>query len=301
MKNLKLRLFVCISSIGLLFLNSCNEDSSLENNIGKENYATTYQRNGLINPMEYVGIEHNKFMEKFTYNLELSINKNEWNEVPFLSENFKTNFAKIMNDSFHSSYTESTSTVATQIDYYNQLDMNEFFDNDSTHELNLAESVLNSKATLKDKEYTMNLLKDVYDAINNSTNDEEAYIELTKVIVKHENLILSENWKSDEDNALGALAVAKYSSEFWKNYDITKITISNGALNRRNPRSSVIVGADVAGYVVGGVVGATGGSFAGPAGSVGGFLGGKALGAWAGSGAAATAIAIYDAWSDFFN
>jgi len=37
------------------------------------------------------------------------------------------------------------------------------------------------------------------------------------------------------------------------------------------------------------------------AGTVAGVIGGKVVGAWAGSAAAATAIAIYDAWSDFFN
>ena len=118
-------------------------------------------------------------------------------------------------------------------------------------------------------------------------------------------MILSEEWNSNETYALGALAVAKHSVQFWKNYDFSVFENSKLAKASRkkeaNPRSSIIVGADVAGYVVGGVVGATGGSFAGPAGTVGGFLGGKAAGAWAGSAAAATAIAIYDAWSDFFS
>lgn len=291
----KLKLFVMISIIGIITLNSCNDESMTENVNNTESSSIIYQkRSGLKNPLEYVGIEHNEFMSKFTYNLETSRNNGDWNNVLFLSEDYKENFAKVMNQSFHSCYSESTSTIQTQIDFYDQLNMNEFFDNDSTHELNLAESVLNSKATQKDKEFTMNLLTDVYNVINNATDDVNAYIELEKVIIKHENLILSENWSSNEDYALGALAIAKHSSEFWKNYDLSKISSSN-------PRSSIIVGADVAGYVVGGVVGATGGSFAGPAGTVGGFLGGKAAGAWIGSGAAATAIAIYDAWSDFFN
>ncbi|CEN52460.1 hypothetical protein [Capnocytophaga canis] len=253
------------------------------------------------NPLEYIGIEHNKFMEKFMYHLEKSKENGTWNNVIFLSEDYKVNFAKVMNEAFHSCYPKSNSTIARQIDFYNQLNLNEIFNNNSVNELDMAETVLNSKATKKDKEFTMNLLKDVYSTIDNAVNDEEAYRELEKVIAKHENLILSQDWKTNEDYALGAIAVAKYSSQFWKDYDFSKFRYNSMVSRPNNPSSSIIVGADIAGYVVGGVVGATAGSFGGPAGSVGGFLGGKAFGAWAGSGAAATALAIYDAWSDFFS
>lgn len=69
--------------------------------------------------------------------------------------------------------------------------MDEWFNNDSIDELMLAEEVLNERATAKDKEYTMNLLNDVYKAINNSPDDQKAYEELEKVIIRHENLILT--------------------------------------------------------------------------------------------------------------
>lgn len=158
----------------------------------------------------------------------------------------------------------------------------------------------------KEQEFTNNLLQDIYEVSSKGYNsEEEAYIALEEVVKKHEKLILSEEWSSEETYALGALAVSKHSVQFWKNYDFSVFENSelskSSKIKETNPRSSIIVGADVAGYVVGGVVGGTGGSFLGPAGTVGGVLGGKAAGAWVGSAAAATAIAIYDAWDDFFN
>ncbi len=307
MKNLKLALFVCISSIGLLFFNSCNQDSLTENSILKENSTdiSTFQRSVNENPLDYVGIAHNEYMKEFTKNLENSFNQGKWENISFLSSEFKTNFSQISNEAFIKLFPNSDSDTNKQEVIYNELDINEWFDNDSTNELMLAESILNSKATQKDKEYTMNLLTDVYNAVNNATSDEIAYNELDKIIIKHENLILSQGWSSNEDNALGALAIAKYSAEFWKSYDFSKFNQGNTNLaGRRNPRSSVIVGADVAGYVIGGVVGGVAGVAVGPvtlgAGTVAGVLGGKAVGAWTGSAAAATAITIYDAWSDWF-
>lgn len=246
-------------------------------------------------------------MEEFTHYLELSYNNEEWSDIDFLSGEYKTQFSKISNEAFLKLFPESNSTTAKQEIIYDDLKMDEWFNNDSIDELMLAEEVLNERATAKDKEYTMNLLNDVYKAINNSPDDQKAYEELEKVIIRHENLILTQNWDSNEDYALGALAVAKYSTEFQKNYDFSKFSQNNsGYANKaKNRRSSLVVGADVAGYVIGGVVGGVAGVTVGPitlgAGTVAGVIGGKVVGAWAGSAAAATAIAIYDAWSDFFN
>ena len=273
----------------------------------------------LINPMEYVGVEHNKFMAEFTSSLENSYKNNNWSKTIFLSDNYVKKFSSIMNDAYHKRYKLSTSTVEYQENVYRQLDLNEWFDKDQTTSLDLAKSVmskgthlksaktnLENKTSNKDQLFTTNLLQDIYETSSKEySSEEEAYIALEEVVQEHEKLILGENWNSDETYALGALAIAKHSVQFWKNYDFSVFENSGLAKSYRkkgrNPRSSIIVGADVAGYVVGGVVGATGGSFAGPAGTVGGFLGGKAAGAWVGSAAAATAIAIYDAWSDFFN
>ena len=53
--------------------------------------------------------------------------------------------------------------------------------------------------------------------------------------------------------------MAKHSVQFWKSYDFSVFNKSKLAksYNKKdmNPRSSFIVGADIAGYVVGGVVG----------------------------------------------
>lgn len=308
MQKFSLKLFVMISIIGIITLNSCNDESLTENLSNSENSEITYQmRSGLKNPLEYVGVAHNEYMKEFTTNLENSFNQGKWENISFLSPEFKTNFSQISNEAFIKLFPNSDSDTDKQEIIYNELDINEWFDNDSTDELMLAESILNTKATQKDKEFTMNLLIDVYNAINNATSDEIAYNELDKIITKHENLILSQEWSSNEDNALGALAITKYSAEFWKNYDFSKFNQSNTNLagRARNSRSSVIVGADVAGYVIGGVVGGAAGVAVGPvtlgAGTVAGVLGGKAVGAWTGSAVAATAIAIYDAWSDWFN
>ncbi|WP_035664061.1 hypothetical protein, partial [Flavobacterium sp. ACAM 123] len=174
----------------------------------------------------------------------------------------------------------------------------------------LKKEVLKNKASNKDEEFTINLLEDINTTSTRSySSEEEAYKTLEEVIIKHEKLILSQEWSSEEKYALGAVSVAKHSVQFWKNYDFSifgdsKLSKSYSAKSD-DPRSSIIVGADVAGYVVGGVVGGVAGLAVGPvtlgAGTVAGVLGGKAVGAWAGSAAAATAIAIYDAWSDFFN
>jgi hypothetical protein len=293
-------------SIGFFFLIGCNND---EPNTPQDSLTNNYisQRQNLINPLEHVGIEHNLFMDEFTKNLEQSIQDGSWDNIEFLSNDYKTQFSNISNQSFYKIYPNSNSTSNGQELIYNDLRVNEWFNGDSISELDIAESVLIENASIKDKEYTMNLLNDVYNALATFDNDQEAYIELDRIIIKHENLILTQNWNSNETYALGALAIAKYSKDFWMNYDLSKLSlINNGANNKtRNPRSSVIVGADIAGYVIGGVVGGIAGIKVGVitlgAGTIAAIYAGKAVGSWIGSGAATTAISIYDAWSDFFN
>lgn len=306
MKNLALKSALLFLFVGVFSF--CNNDSEITNpNKKNSSDSSILRRSQLNNPLEHIGVAHNVYMKEFMDHLELSYNNREWQNIEFLNSEYKTQFSKISNEAFLKLFPKSNSTTAKQEIFYNDLKINEWFDNDSTNELSLAEEVLNEKATSKDKQYTMNLLHDVYNIINKATDDQSAYKELEKVIVYHENLILTEKWEPNEDYALGALAVAKYSTEFWKNYDFSKFSRNNfGYANRKkNPRSSIIVGADIAGYVIGGVVGGVAGVAVGPvtlgAGTVAGVLGGKALGAWTGSAVAATAIAIYDAWSDWFN
>lgn len=298
--------FIFIFSFSVVLIN-CAAD---EDNLTSDTEATdnlldgrTADQNLRPNRMEYIGIEHNIFMAEFTKQLEDSYNSRNWDGVNFLSKNYKTQFSRVINDAYRIRYTQSTSTVDYQEGIYTQLDLDEWFDGDNTTVINLASNVLNSKATTRDRDFTMNLLIELFSAAQQATSNDEAYRAIEEVVNRHERLILAVDWGDKEDYALGAIAVAKYSAQYWKNYDFS-VYARSGATNRDgeiNPRSGIIVGADTAGYVVGGVVGGTGGSFAGPAGTVGGVLGGKAAGAWTGSAVAATAITIYDAFVDFFD
>jgi len=273
---------------------ACSDDLlSEDQNIN--NYSLNsinVENKSLVNPLEHIGVEHNLFMEKFTVHLEESYQKDEWTNIDFLSNEYRYKLSDIINKSYHTSYEGSTSTISAQIDIYNQLNLNEWYDGNEITQLDLAKDVLERKATAKDKEFALNLLNDIFKTTSDITDDELVYLELEKVILKHENLILSESWGESEEYALGALAVAKYSLIFWKDYDFNKF--SSFKAKGKNPRGAIVVGADSAGFIVGGGVGAASGSFLGPAGTVGGWFGGCAAGAWGASSAAATAIAIYD-------
>ena len=301
--------------ISTSFFNSCSPDgiNGIETNVVNKN------------PLEFIGVEHNKFMSKFTKRLEDRYKKKKWSNIEFLSDNYVTELSTLMNSSFHDTYEKSTSTIETQKSIYNQLNLNEWFDGDEYTSLDLAKEVLKngnyttlakktlqSKASKKDEEYTNNLLNDIYEVSAKEYNSkEESFSALTKVIEKHEKLILSENWSSDENYALGAIAIAKYSTQFWENYDFSifeNSKIANKSSRKKQDpgiRSSIVVGADVAGYVIGGVVGGVFGTVIGPytfgAGTLAGVFLGKAVGGFVASGVALTAIGIFDSWSDFFN
>ncbi|MGH1386316.1 hypothetical protein [Kordia sp.] len=293
-------ILLLVSSIGFY---ACSEDT-----VNKEADQTTTAKNSRTNPLEYIGIEHNAFMEVFTQKLEESYANRDWSRVEFLSDDYRATFATVMNDAFHTRYTRSNSTVSFQEEVYDQLNINEWYNCSGITTLDIAASVLNDTATSRDREFTMNLLNDLFNAANNARDNSDAFNTMREVVLHHEALILAQDWGADERYALGAVAVAKHSRDFWENYDFSvfrnaaRAQGQTGIIGKRDidPRSGIIVGADTAGYVVGGVVGGTGGSFAGPAGTVGGVLGGKAAGAWIGSAGAAAAVAIYDAWCDFF-
>jgi hypothetical protein len=287
-KNVFRTVFVLLFVVSMGFY-ACSEDAT-----NTETDQTVTPKATFVNPLEYVGIEHNEFMQVFTQKLEESFHNGQWDRVAFLSNDFKYTFSSVMNDAYHMRYTQTNSTVAYQMSIYDQVNINEWFDGDNNTSLDLAANVLNSNATPRDRDFTMNLLHDLFVA----GNSPDAFNAVGAVINHHEQLILSETWTPNEDYALGAIAVAKYSKIFWESYNFS--VFSYGAEDV-DPRNATIVGADAAGYVIGGVTGGTAGSFAGPAGTVGGVLGGKAAGAWVGSAAAATAFVIYDAFVDFFS
>lgn len=297
MKNL---FFSILMILPIITMNSCREEKSNELNsvTNVENSNVSLQsRMGLTNPLEYVGIEHNVFMKKFTDRLESSYQNGEWNNITFSSPEYQTKFSSVMNDAFHDYYPETTSTIAFNENIYNQMDLNEWFDGDRISYRDVAINAINNdvNATQKDKLYATNLLNDVFDAINNTENDTEAFSQLDQIIARHETIILSEKWNDNEQYALGALAVAKYSTEYWRNYNFAPFL---NPTQRRSPRNSAIVGADIGGYIAGGIAGSIGGSILGPAGTFGGFIGGKIVGGFTASSITATAFAIYDAFND---
>ncbi len=302
----KLFFLACVLFSLLSVFNSCSDSE-----LNKE----------LVNPLDEIGIEHNKFMAKFTEELEKSYKLKKWDGIEFLSDDYINGFTSLTDTSFRNLYENSESTILIQKELYNKLEINSWFKKDENTILDLAKSALNnevyltrstdgtteSKISEKDKEFTTNLLIDIASVVKKEyDSDKEAYDALREVINTHEKLILSQNWLPEETSALGTLAIAKYSAVFWENYDFSiyekhKASASTRGwsdFSKRKKRGCTVVLADAAGYVVGGVVGGVGGSFLGPAGTLGGVFGGKAIGAWTGSAAAATAFAIYDAWCD---
>ena len=174
--------------LSLTFI-TCNEDEDSNLEVNSE----------LVNPMEYVGIEHNKFMAKFTNSLETSYKNKNWTKVEFLSDSYVEQFSSVMNKSYHKQYEFSTSTVEYQKNIYKELDLSEWFDSDETTSLDLAKSVMKSGrhlksarnnteniATDKDQQFTNNLLQDIYVTSSKEYNsEEEAYLALEKVVNKH--------------------------------------------------------------------------------------------------------------------
>ena len=298
MNTLKLRIKLAIAlmfAIGIFVFIGCdkNEDNVL---VEEQNIPFSYKKVA-ENPLEYIGIEHNIFMREFMSILEESYKQHEWENITAFDDKFSHKFASIMNQSCHNLYSKTKSTIDMHAQLFKDMYIEEWFDGDEITSLNLAKDVLDETASGKDKEFTVNLLNDVFEVLKRSVNDKDAFKALNIVITEHEKLILVENWKEEETYALGALAVAKYSVIFWEAYDFS---VFNDA-KKPDTRNSIVVGSDVAGFVIGGVTGATAGSFAGPAGTVGGFLGGKAAGAFTGSTVAAAAISVYDHICDFFS
>lgn len=240
------------------------------------------------NPLEWVGIEHNMVMEEYMILLEKSRINRTFDNIDFKSIEFKNEFSDMLYDANKNYYPETEGATEMFVDVYDQIDMNSFLES-KVNMLDKATFALNKNATTKDKEFTQNLLTDIFNFDENNSR----FNSLSQLINHHEQLILAEEWDENETYALGAVAVAKHSNNFWSNYPLT--------VNKMDrTRAGIIVGADTAGYVAGGVVGGISGTALGPAGSVGGVIGGKFVGAWIGSGAAATGIAIYDAFSTWF-
>lgn len=214
--------FIWLSvSLSLLFvLNSCSDS---------ESYLDVDKKP--INPMEKVGIEHNNLMAIFTKKLEKNYMNKEWNNIDFLSEEYVDKFATLTNEVAHEYYKDSKSTVAIQKDYYNKLQINGWFKkNDENTMLDLAAvaldkdvvltrsntgEVIEEKLTEKDKKFIKNLLLALAEVSDQEyKSEEETFFELKKVVDEQEKIILSHKWLSNEKSALGALAIAKYSTIF---------------------------------------------------------------------------------------
>jgi hypothetical protein len=297
MNNKNLNFFSLIMLFLTFTLNSCSEDSKLEQLESSDLKNKSYSAN--INPMEFVGVEHNKFMTEFTALVEEHKNNGGFKDIEYLSDDFRDEMSVLLHQANNSYYPENNTTVEFYQNAYDSINIKEIFTS-RNNMLKSAQVVLSNQTTEKDKEFTMNLLNDIlyYD------NSNSKFKSLQDLIAYHESIILNESWKENETSALGAVAIAKHSNIFWTNSNFLNGDYE-GKTTQSDPRSGIIVGADAAGYVIGGVVGGVAGTtVAGVtfgAGTVVGVIAGKFVGGFVGSGAAATGIAIYDAFTDFFD
>ncbi len=296
-------LFFCLFC-GLFHSCADMDDLDVVNALDESNYnsyetdssvAIYYQQS---NPLDWVGQAHNDLLDTLMIVLENSFCEGKWENITFRSPDHYSLMADIMHISLERKFPDSVLAVESFEVVFDEMYLDEWFDGQNPDALYFAENVLADSASRKDSLYTMNLLNALFNVSIVASTADEGFAMLDSVISEHEVLILNETWKDHETFALGTLAVAKYSNEFWSNHPISFSCSANP--RSPDPRSTLVVCADAAGYAAGGVVGATSGSVLGPAGTFGGLVGGKFLGAWVGSGAAGTAILIYDSFMDFF-
>jgi len=295
MKDFSICLPISLLLFALINLSSCTTDLQ---ELNESKTIKTLSNPNPENPLEIVGVLHNEALASFMNEITTEFQNGEWDNIEYGSEEYieqfsQTSFNALINRSFETDLSQSKIKHI-----YKNMNLNEWSEIELYGILSQTKNTLaKSKSTSKDKEFTTDLLNDIFEVLENSNSDDEALINLELVISKNENLILSQEWAENETYALGAIAVAKHSLIFWKDFDFTSIEIQTNG----KPEKSIIVGADIAGYVVGGVVGGVSGSFAGPAGTVVGVLGGKVGGAWIASSAASAGIGIYKAWRSFFS
>ncbi len=315
----KIILAIMALSLSLIGLMSCGEDA--ENSVAGDSVAARQQMiNNIqnVNPLEWVGVFHNDVLNNYVDNLEKSYSNNEWKDINLKSDDFKKKFCEIMDQSYDMSCSEIASTPEIQEKMYDLMQFKEWF-SDDLYQFDLAVKVLEEQASTKDKNYTIHLLSDLLNAVQNPTDDQTSMDNIGNIIAEHEALILSQTWTDDETFALGALAVVKHSHQLWSNYDWSifdnnVVSFKSGLTDKVKRASQKVedgaaVAADGIGYVVGGVIGATSGVVLSaplvgtctiPAG-VTGFVVGKAAGAVLASGGVITAIAIYNSFCGFFS
>lgn len=299
--GMKLRLRFFLTLLFLLIASSCSEEKLT--NHKEQNHSA-----GLIvyttNPLDSLGIIHNDILEKFTIYLEEDYLDGDFVDVIFPSNDFNSNVASALNKACDSTPYFSTSSVQLQKDLQDSLNLNNWFSSSNYSTMfSDVEDVLKNHVTTKDSLYTINLMNDIKDIIlQGTTND--VFDELETAINLHESLILAQSWDSSEVFALGAIAVAKHSTQFWKDFFTApygkKVKYNN--LLYSNGEKALIVGANAAGAIVGSIKGAIVGSALSPsADTIGGYFAGKVAGAFIGSGAAMTYIGVKNFWVDLFN
>lgn len=137
-------------------------------------------------------------MLEFTNHLEKSYERGEWDNIEFLSVDHKKKFSEIMNVTFNNLYPESGSTIELQMEIYDKLDLNEWYDGDNRTGLDIAKevlvgnlasdiikakNVLKKNTTSKDAEYTINFLEEIYTvASKNLSTKQETFDEINKVV-----------------------------------------------------------------------------------------------------------------------
>lgn len=315
-------MFLIVTStifFSIFFLSSC-DDKPVNSFDSEERHLPRTAGGGnttLVNPYEYVGIEHNKYLDVFMVKLESSINNGSFNNIPYKSNAHRAAMADVCIASFDLVYPQHNLTKQELEDLYDDLDINSWDNtNGDLHIMkNKAFDALDLDATTDEKLFTKNLINDMIFVIENS-DPEDIFIDMNNVINQHEQRILTHSWNTNEDYALGTISVAKHSLQFWENYYMNlPYTLSLKSNNskqhlseeeqaaqrkERKVKGSIVLTADVVGYVAGGVSGAVASSALGPAGTVGGVLGGKAIGSFVASSTVGGAIAVYDALKDFF-
>lgn len=116
----------------ITIITSCEKNNSLPV-IDKNSQVE--KATDLINPFEYVGVEHNRILKEFTLALERSFINKEWVGIKFLSDEYKNNFSEIIDMSYHKLYPNSESTVSAQKQLFVDINASKLFDNNGSKSL----------------------------------------------------------------------------------------------------------------------------------------------------------------------
>ncbi len=293
---------VAILIFSLIFI-SCEQSNPVYNNSSDFGHYTLYS----TNPLEAIGIEHNIILTEFTRLAKISELNGEFENMTYPSIPFKSKMASLMNTTYHNVYPGSNTTELTWSNLYTIMNIDSYFqaNGDVSFMFLEAESILSLHATLKDYNYTMDFLNDISELLDSPDSTLDVLVEMQSIVASHEQAILSESWGSNETFALGTIAVAKHTCQFWIDYYIqnpsSKVDIKNYdlpvLLANKKLYKGTVAAADMIGAIVGSIKGATIGSGICPgAGTLVGYYAGKVAGGALTSSAALGIFGVIDFW-----